>query len=134
MPALADVGEASDLDSLAPVLTGGVAIFLAVIGYFAFQFAATVAEQAPERAERMGFNKKGPGRGRRNEAIYDDTDFSYAKNRVAVENSRTRKKVSKQFGKDGKRLAPWQIIDEQRVDKVRQQRRENKKRTGKFFG
>ena len=39
-----------------------------------------------------------------------------------------------QFGKDGKRLAPWQIIDEQRVDKIRAQRRENKRKTGKFFG
>ena len=68
------------------------------------------------------------------EAVYDNTDFSYRKNSIAVENSRTRQKKSKQFGKDGKRLAPWQIIDEDRVNKVRSQRRENKKKTGKFFG
>ena len=79
-------------------------------------------------------NKKQSVPGRRVTTQYDDFDYTYADNRKAVKNSRDRQKKSKQFGKDGKRLAPWQIIDEKRVDKVRQQRRENKKRTGKFFG
>ena len=83
--------------------------------------------------DRLGMSNKGGGK-RAPRIIYDDVDYTYKKNSVAVENSRTRKKQSKQFGKDGKRLAPWQIIDEQRVDKIRAQRRENKKKTGKFFG
>ena len=74
-----------------------------------------------------------PGRGR-NEAVYDDFDYNYSGNKKAVQNSRDRKVQSKQFGKDGKRLAPWMIIDEKRVDKVRAERRENKRKTGKFFG
>ena len=45
-----------------------------------------------------------------------------------------RKKTSKQVGKDGKKFAPWMDIDEQRVDKVRAMRRENKRKTGSFFG
>ena len=120
--------------------------------------------------DRLGLNKKRAAPGRRVETVYDDTDFSYSNNRKAVKNSRDRKQQSKQFGKDGKRLAPWmvstraracnparalgglwlmrvllladsrrcllraQVIDEKRVDKVREQRRENKRKTGSFFG
>ena len=79
-------------------------------------------------------NQKARSQGRRTTTVYDDTDYTYAKNQQAVTNSRDRKKQSKQFGKDGKRLAPWMIIDEKRVDKARAARRENKRKTGKFFG
>ena len=79
-------------------------------------------------------NKKSSAPGRRVTTLYDDTDYTYADNRKAVQNSRNRVKKSKQFGKDGKRLAPWMVIDEDRIDKARKQRRENKRKTGKFFG
>ena len=84
--------------------------------------------------DRLGMNKKSSAPGRRVTTLYDDTDYTYADNRKAVQNSRNRVKKSKQFGKDGKRLAPWMVIDEDRIDKARKQRRENKRKTGKFFG
>lgn len=65
--------------------------------------------------------------------LYDDTDYTYADNKKAVQNSRDRKKQSKQFGTDGKRLAPWMVIDEDNVEKMKEQRRIQKKKTGKFF-
>ena len=138
LPALAvetaRVAEASDLDSLNGVLTGAIGLFLLVIGYFGVQAVTIAADQTEERIDRLGLNKKRSAPGRRVETLYDDTDFTYRANRQAVTNSRDRKKQSKQFGKDGKRLAPWMVIDEKRVDKVREQRKENKRKTGKFFG
>ena len=136
LPAVADDGG-SGLDAIAPLLYGGIGIFLLIIGYFAVEAAKEVGSQAGERADRLGLNNKGGGGGapgRRIETVYDDTDYTYKENQKAVENSRTRKKVSKQYGRDGKLLAPWQIIDEERVDKQRKARQENKKKTGKFFG
>ena len=85
----------------------------------------------------MGFNnKKGAARGGRRvqESLYDDTDYTYARNRVAVENSRTRVKESKQTKADGSRFAPWMDIDEKLVEKTRKEREEVKRKTGKFFG
>lgn len=134
LPAMA-VTEASDIDDLAGPLTAALGFFVAVIGYFAFAAASEVADQADERMDRLGLkNQKARSQGRRTTTVYDDTDYTYAKNQQAVTNSRDRKKQSKQFGKDGKRLAPWMIIDEKRVDKARAARRENKRKTGKFFG
>ena len=132
LPALA-VGEASDLDGLNGVLTAGVGICLLVIGYFAFEFTKEVGSQVEVRKERLGLNKP---RGQRQapRIIYDDVDYTYKANSRAVVNSRDRKKTSKQVGKDGKKFAPWMDIDEQRVDKVRAMRRENKRKTGSFFG
>ena len=87
------------------------------------------------RMGRLGLKgKKASVPGRRNSVVYDDVDYSYADNRKAVQNSRDRKVKSKQFGKDGKRLAPWMVIDENKIDKARQARKENKRTTGKFFG
>merc|ERR1712086_955690 len=133
LPALA-VTEASDIDDLAGPLTAGIAVFVAIIAYFAFAAASEVADQTDERMDRLGMKNKKNVPGRRLTTTYDDTDYTYSANQKAVQNSRDRKKKSKQFGKDGKRLAPWMIIDEKRVDASRAARRENKRKTGKFFG
>jgi hypothetical protein len=131
LPAAA--AEASDFDALAIPLTIASVGLVGTIVAGALPFLQEAGNQVEVRKERLGLNENRGG-SQSDTEIYDDTDYTYANNRKAVENSRTRKKESKQFGKDGKRLAPWQIIDEKRVDKERAQRREIKKKTGKFFG
>ena len=56
LPALpvAAVGDASDLDGLVPVLTGGIGLFTLVIGYYGLQAAAEVGSQAEERCAMPG--------------------------------------------------------------------------------
>ena len=84
--------------------------------------------------DRLGMNKKSGGRSNGPKIIYEDVDYSYKSLSKPVQNSRDRKVQSKQFGKDGKRLAPWMVIDEDRVNKSKAARKENKRKTGKFFG
>ena len=83
--------------------------------------------------DRLGLGKKSSGAGGP-KIIYEDVDYTYKSLSKPVKNSRDRKVNSKQFGKDGKKFAPWQVIDEDRIEKSRKERRENKRKTGKFFG
>ena len=125
--------DAADLDGLNGILTVAVGFFVVFIGGFAFSAAAEVGSQVEERADRLGFNQKGGG-ARRPQIVYEDVDYTYKDLSKPVENSRTRKKQSKQVKADGKRFAPWMIIDEEMVEKNRAKRVENKRKTGKFFG
>ena len=133
LPALA-VGDASDLEGLNGILTGAIGLLLIVPAIFFASAAKEVGDQAEERMDRLGMNNKRRAPGRSIGTVYDDTDYSYKSNQKAVVNSRDRKKTSKQFGKDGKRLAPWMVIDEKRIEKAKAARKENKRKTGKFFG
>ena len=108
---------------------------------FAVDAAAEVGSQTEERLDRAGIGKnKGPRV--RQADVYDDTDFSYSDNKRAVENSRTRKKFSKQQTADGKRFAPWMVIYKAKVEKVKAERNAAKKAKkagangggGGFFG
>lgn len=126
-PAIA-VAEASDIpDSVNTVLTVFVLGFVAFIGKFALEFATETASQVDERADRLGFNRPREPRQRVVSNLYDDTDYSYKSNQKAVENSRTRKTKSKQIGNDGKRFAPWMVIDEKKVAQVKATRTAAKK-------
>lgn len=119
--------EASDIPQVVNiVLTAFVAGFVLFILKFALEFATEVGSQTEERLDRLGANNKAP-RQRVTGTLFDDTDFSYKDNQRAVENSRTRKKQSKQMASDGKRFAPWMVIDEKRVEQVKAQRKAAKK-------
>ena len=132
LPAFAD-GDASDLDPLNLILSVFVGAFVLFIGKFAVEAATEVGSQVEERSERLGLGKGGGGRSSP-KIIYEDVDYSYKELSKPVENSRTRKKESKQIKADGTRFAPWMVIDEKMTEKVKKERRENKKKTGKFFG
>jgi hypothetical protein len=82
-----------------------------------------VGTQSAERIKVLSESNKGKKGPRRNVAVYDDTDYTYKSNSRAVQNSRDRKKVSKQFGAGGKKFAPWQNIDEAKVEKNKAQRK-----------
>ena len=74
------------------------------------------------RAERLGWDKPRDNQPKSLEPIYDDFDYTYKDLSKRVENSRTRVRKSKQFGADGKRLAPWMVIDEDKVEKIKADR------------
>lgn len=122
--ALEDAAEIPDAVNI--VLTVFVAGFVLFIGKFALEFATEVGSQTEERLDRLGVNNDRAPRQRVTD-FFDETDFSYKDNQRAVENSRTRKKQSKQMTADGKRFAPWMVIDEKRVEQVKAQRKAAKK-------
>jgi hypothetical protein len=108
-------------------IVGGVftVLCLGLAGFilkFAFDAASEVASQTGERMDRLGIGQdSGPVS---KEPIYDDTDYSYKDLKKSVPNSRERVKKSKQFKADGTRLAPWMVIDEDKVEKLKKARAE----------
>ena len=123
--AIEEAGDIPDVVNLG--LTALLAAPVLYIAKFAFDAAAEAASQTDVRLERAGLTGKTKGPRTRQADVFDDTDFSYRENSQAVENSRTRKKLSKQQTADGKRFAPWMVIDEAKVEKVKAERNAAKK-------
>ena len=129
LPAVADEGDLDVLNGVLSVAVGGLFLFVAK---FAVEALGEVASQTPERLDRLGITgNKGAGRPRSVGTVYDDTDFTYKDNQRAVENSRTRVKKSKQFKADGTRLAPWMVIDEDKVAATKAKRAAAEKQSSK---
>ena len=140
LPAHALAGQKADFGSQAATSNDGIpdivgllfTVLVAGLGLFilkyVYDFAAEAIAQAPERADRLGLTGGGGGSPKSTEPVYDDTDFAYKDLSKSVENSRTRKKESKQMKADGSRFAPWMVIDEKRVEAAQKQRKLDKKR------
>ena len=130
--AIDDVDDFPDVVNLGlTVIIAGFALF---IGKFVLDLAVEAGSQTSERLDRLGVKGGQRPRQRQYGELYDDTDYSYKENQQAVQNSRTRKKRSKQETSDGKRYAPWMNIDEKRVEQVKAQRKALKKARGRPGG
>jgi len=125
----------------------GVLLAIPVVGFglyiakFIVELLAEGGSQIPERLDNIGLTGGGPREAKKDAgALYDDTDYSYKSLSQRVENSRSRKKQSKQITADGKRFAPWMNIDEEMVEEIKAKKlaeRKKKKATKKsnnFFG
>ena len=134
-----------DVDDLPDALNLGLTVILGGFGLFIAKFVLDLAleagSQTEERLDRLGVKGGSRPRPRQYDTVYDDTDYSYKENQQAVQNSRNRKKRSKQEMAGGKRYAPWMNIDEKRVEEVKAQRKALKKARGQpeakkggFFG
>ena len=91
-----------------------------------------IGEVYAEEAKNAAKQPKQPKQ--QEESLYEDAEFLGEATKVSKPIDRKKAKGSLQVNADGSRFAPWMNIDEQRIDKIRAERRENKKKYGTFFG
>lgn len=107
------------------IATGIVAALGLFIASYAFKALQEVASQAPDRAERI-FGEDGGGgkQQQKQEFVYDDSG-------TGANNKKPEKgllKKSKQFKADGSKYAPWQNIDENRLEQAKKERARQKRK------
>jgi len=129
LPAFADDGFDIVGGIVNLVLTAAVLGFFAFISSYVLEAVGTVGEQVGKIAEYDAAQPKG-GPKRSSEPVFDDSGsgaVSEAQIQAELVNRKKRGKGSLQKSASGVSFAPWMDIDEDAIEKMKQERRQRKK-------